>query len=110
LTGTGFYYLNAKLLAQISRALERIYGASIPYREILDRDLVVAEDRAVAFKDPGRLLADHPELRPRGTIALVPFLLAVMIRLAAHVRRSRQGSYTTKSTISPKAWAWISFR
>jgi hypothetical protein len=63
---------------QLGRALEAIYGVSVPYQEILDRHLDISSDRTVTLKDPGRLLADFPERRPRGEIALAPLLLVAI--------------------------------
>ena len=63
---------------QIGRAIEAIYGASIPYQVILDRHLEMSSDQTVALKDTDRLIAEHPEWRPRGQVTLAPFLLAAV--------------------------------
>jgi len=78
---------------QLGRALEAIYGVSIPYQEILDRHLDISSDRTVALKDPGQLLADLAERRPRAEIALAPLLLAVICII-----------YVILSSIYLRAW------
>jgi len=81
---------------QISRAIEAIYGVSVPYQEILDRYLGISADQTVVLKDPGRLLADHPEWRSRAGTALTPFLLVVIsivyaIMVSIYFRACRAG-------------------
>jgi hypothetical protein len=66
---------------QISRAIEVVYGMSIPHREILDRYLEADDDGVVAFKSSGfTLLEDFPELRAKPGAPLFP-LIALSVGL-----------------------------
>ncbi len=61
---------------QITRAVQAVYGLTVPYQEVLDRYLEVRDDKAVGLKEGGALiLEDHPGLRVQGRIALFPVLM-----------------------------------
>ncbi len=93
---------------QISRALQAIYGTSIPYQEILDRYLEVSPDKTAVLEDPARLLADHPEWKPRGNIPLIAVLTAaigiVYSLMASIYFRSWRA---TVSDTGRKAWFFV---
>jgi hypothetical protein len=78
---------------QISRAVEAVYGASIPPDEIEARYLSTREDGTVAPNGEGLTLrVDYPELRARSgplspvllTLAAVPWLLLTAALLRAY--------------------------
>jgi hypothetical protein len=62
---------------QIGRAVEAVYGESIPVEEIADRYLAVDDDGAVALKDGGEAFAERiGALPPRTAVPLFPVILA----------------------------------
>jgi hypothetical protein len=64
---------------QISRAVEAIYGASIPPQEINDRYFVVEEGRVTSLKEGGLTLQkDYPELERRGGGPFFPIFFLLM--------------------------------
>jgi hypothetical protein len=64
---------------QISRALEAVYGISVPYQQVLDRYLEVKDNRAITLKGGGALLLqDFPGLAPRNEIPLFPIFMLVI--------------------------------
>ncbi|MBZ5497031.1 MAG: hypothetical protein LAP85_11565 [Acidobacteriia bacterium] len=64
---------------QISRAMQAVYGKSIPYQQVLDRYLEVKGNAAVALKQgAGRLLQDYPDLIPLREIPLFPIVMLVI--------------------------------
>jgi hypothetical protein len=61
---------------QISRAIQAIYGKSVPWEEVLSRYLETEGDGGVRLKGGElALLADYPDLEPQGDIPLFPLLL-----------------------------------
>ena len=99
---------------QISRAIEAIYGASVPYQEILDHCLDISADQTAVLKNQDRLLADHPEWRLRGEIALTPFLLvaislvyAVMVSIYLRACRAEVSDARRKAIFFAMAIATI---
>lgn len=61
---------------QISRAIQAIYGKSVPYQEILVHHLEVKDNGSVDLKNGGLpLIEDYPDLKSRGGIPLFPILM-----------------------------------
>jgi len=64
---------------QISRAMQAVYGKSIPYQQVLDRYLEVNGNAAVALKQGGgQLLQDYPDIIPSREIPLFPIIMLVI--------------------------------
>ncbi len=64
---------------QISRAIRAVYGATVPYEEILDRYLEVADGKSYALRGGGAPLFEaYPGLKPQGEIAMFPVLLTLV--------------------------------
>ncbi len=61
---------------QISRAIQAVYGKSVPYQEILDRYLKANEGGSVELKNGGSLLFErYPDLNAQGVTALFQVLM-----------------------------------
>ena len=64
---------------QISRAVEAVYGRSIPYEEIRERYLETTPGGGASLRDPGglTLLEDYPELHSGGEGPVFPVVLTL---------------------------------
>jgi len=82
---------------QISRAVETVYGRSIPPNEIKNKYFVVEADTIIGLKEPGfTLQKDHPDLRRRSGGPFFPVFfmlsgLAWMLMVSIYMRTFRAG-------------------
>jgi hypothetical protein len=93
---------------QVSRAVQAIYGETIPWREIENRYFETGEDGTVRIKPGGlALVRDHPDLRVRGRgpmfpVIMLPVCLLAFLSIAASFRSFRAG-------VTPSKRRWVFF-
>jgi hypothetical protein len=64
---------------QISKALQAIYGQSVPYQQVLERYLDVKDNVCVGLKNGGApILQDYPNLIPVREIPLFPIVMLLI--------------------------------
>jgi hypothetical protein len=64
---------------QISRAIQAVYGRSVPYGQVLERYLEVKDNVSVGLKDGGAaILQDYPDLVPVREIPLFPIAVVLI--------------------------------